>query len=174
MTLGMEKQFRTFRFSLYFDVTSVLSDPRLDSVWLHSHFKHPCSPRKFVRTILTKPSLSTIREINTWALVLTVVIIVVVVTTWNPLHSLLFNQCAVNTCVDCTATHIFIFHSNVVTVVVQRFILVNWDVNEKKALALTCILNLKVLLSEPLNLVGHHTTEAWNVQAIGIACVEKP
>jgi hypothetical protein len=140
-TVGLcnKEQRLAFRFSLYFDVSSVLSDPGLDSVRLHCHFKNSGPSREFVWSILTKPGLTTICEINRWALVFPVIIIVVIMTTWHPLHSLLLNQWAIDACVNWSARHILIFHSNVVAVIIKPYVLIDWDVNEKKAFAFASI-----------------------------------
>jgi len=95
-------------------------------------------------------------------------------TTWHPLNSFLLDHCAVDTSVNSTATDHIIFHSNEGAVVIQRFVLIDWDVNEKKAFTLAFILDLKVLLSEPLYLFRPHTTIASRSQTIPTPCIQEP
>ena len=88
-----------------------------------------------------------------------------------PLNSLLLNQSAVESRVHRGATHCFIPASNVISIVIELVKLIKWDMNEKKAFALSFICDLQLLLSEPLNLVGHHTAIARYVKALIISGV---
>lgn len=92
-------------------------------------------------------------------------------TTGYPLNSLLLNQSAVESRVHRGATHCFIPASNVISIVIELVKLIKWDMNEKKAFALSFICDLQLLLSEPLNLVGHHTAIARYVKALIISGV---
>jgi len=141
-------------------VSSFLSDPGLDSIWVHRHLKYSSAvaslPRS--RSISSVPSFSTVCEFYTCVLVLTVEVVFVVVTSDHPLNSWLLYHCTEDASVNGPTTDLIAFESNVVTFVINIQILTDWNMNEKKAFALATVLNLKVLLSEPLYLFWPHTT----------------
>jgi hypothetical protein len=79
---------------------TILSDPSLNTVWLLGNFEN-ASSFFGIRAITSETSLAAISKID--ALVATPIIVIVIVTARNPLHSLLLNNSAEETCIKRTA-----------------------------------------------------------------------
>ena len=90
--LWLEERRKMLRFSLHFHPSSILSDPSLNAVGRHCHFKNSGTIRHFVWSIASEPGFTTVGKLYPSVLVLTVIVVVVVMTTDNPLNSFLLNQ----------------------------------------------------------------------------------
>jgi len=129
--LWLEEPRKMLRFSLHLNPSSILSDPCLNAVGRHSHFKNSGTICHFVRPIRSPPCFTTVGKFDPSILVLTVIVIVVVMAADNPLNSFLLNQSGIESSVDRGAAHVIVFGSNVSAIVVELVKLIDWDVHKE-------------------------------------------
>jgi len=82
------------------NAATILSDPSLNTVWLLGNFENT-STFFGMRAVTSEASLAAISKID--VLETTPIIVIVIVTARNPLHSLLLNYSTKETCIQRTA-----------------------------------------------------------------------